>query len=121
MSGSAPLAAWSRIGIGQLVADIEPERELRERRDDDDFDHDGVDDRHDGDDDDDDKPYMDDDDDDNDCIPDMMDYDKDNDGIDDDDDTGDRETMKKDSGSFAPGRRSATTWRLALTAARSSR
>jgi hypothetical protein len=89
--------------IGLLVADIEPEREMRHRRDDDDFDHDGVDNGHDGDDDDDDKQDIDDDDDDNDCIPDGMDHDKDNDGIHDDDDSGDRETMKKDSGSFAPG------------------
>jgi hypothetical protein len=89
--------------IGQLMVDIEPERELRERRDDDDFDHDGVDNGHDDDDDDDDKPDMNDDDDDNDCIPDAMDHDKDNDGIDDDYDTSDRETMKKDSGTLAPG------------------
>jgi hypothetical protein len=89
--------------IGQLMVDIEPERELRERRDDDDFDHDGVDNDHDGDDDDDGVPDLNDDDDDNDCIPDAMDHDKDNDGIDDQYDTSDRETMKKDSGTLAPG------------------
>jgi hypothetical protein len=89
--------------VGQLLVNIEPERELRERRDDDDFDHDGVDNGHDDDDDDDGKPDMNDDDDDNDCIPDLMDHDKDNDGIDDDDDTNDRETVKKDSGTLAPG------------------
>jgi hypothetical protein len=89
--------------IGLLVADIEPEREMRERRDDDDYDRDGKDNRHDDDDDDDGKHDNDDDDDDEDCIPDSMDHDKDNDGIHDDDDTDDRETMKKDSGSFAPG------------------
>jgi hypothetical protein len=89
--------------VGQLLVNIEPERELRERRDDDDFDHDGVDNGHDGDDDDDGKPDLDDDDDDNDCIPDLMDHDKDNDGIDDDDDTDDRETEKRDSGMLAPG------------------
>jgi len=89
--------------VGQLLVNIEPERELRERRDDDDFDHDGIDNGHDNDDDDDGIPDMNDDDDDNDCIPDMMDHDKDNDGIDDDDDTDDRETVKKDSGTLAPG------------------
>jgi hypothetical protein len=89
--------------VGQLLVNIEPERELRERRDDDDFDHDGIDNAHDNDDDDDGIPDLNDDDDDNDCIPDLMDHDKDNDGIDDDDDTNDRETVKRDSGTLAPG------------------
>ena len=89
--------------VGQLLVNIEPERELRERRDDDDFDHDGIDNAHDNDDDDDGTPDLNDDDDDNDCIPDLMDHDKDNDGIDDDDDTNDRETVKRDSGTLAPG------------------
>jgi hypothetical protein len=89
--------------IGQLLMKIEPDKELQERRDDDDQDNDGVDNDQDSDDDDDGTPDVSDDDDDNDCIPDLMDHDKDNDGIDDEYDTKDRETMKKDSGSMAPG------------------
>jgi hypothetical protein len=89
--------------VGQLLTPIEPEKELPERRDDDDFDRDGVDNAHDGDDDDDGKGDGDDDDDDNDCIPDGNDKDKDNDGIGDHEDTRDREIKKKDSGSMAPG------------------
>jgi hypothetical protein len=89
--------------IGQLLTPIEPEKELQERRDDDDFDHDGVDNDQDGDDDDDGKADNMDDDDDNDCIKDADDHDKDNDGIEDDEDTKDRETKKKDSGSMSPG------------------
>jgi hypothetical protein len=89
--------------VGQLLVNIEPDRELRERRDDDDFDHDGVDNAHDNDDDDDGTADLNDDDDDNDCILDLMDRDKDNDGVDDEDDTNDRETVKKDSGTLVPG------------------
>jgi hypothetical protein len=90
--------------VAHLEVKIEEERELDNRRDDDDCDDDGVDDQYDADDDDDGVADPDDPDDDNDCIPDMMDTDKDGDGIENEYDSPSyRENKKTDSGQMTAG------------------
>lgn len=90
--------------VGHFEVRVEPERELENRRDDDNFDDDGDDDAFDADDDDDGIPDDMDGDDDNDCVPDHMDRDKDNDGVEDEHDTqSHRENKRTDRGTMGPG------------------
>ena len=90
--------------VGHFEVKIDPKRELDHRKDDDDHDDDGDDDKDDFDDDDDGHGDDTDDDDDNDCIPDHMDDDKDNDGVEDDHDSKEhRENKRTDRGTMAPG------------------
>jgi hypothetical protein len=92
--------------VGHLSINVDPNRELENRKDDDDFDDDGIPDDMDDDDDDDGIPDDMDNDDDNDCILDHMDTDKDNDGIEDEyDSASHREHKRIDRGQMAPGER----------------
>jgi hypothetical protein len=97
-------AAGPSNRVGHLNIDVEPERELEHRKDDDDYDDDGDDDAYDADDDDD-GTYDDmDNDDDNDCVLDHMDADKDNDGVEDEyDSKSHRENKRTDRGQMAAG------------------
>jgi hypothetical protein len=90
--------------VGHFEVQIDPDKELEHRKDDDDYDDDGDDDDHDGDDDNDGNPDGTDDDDDNDCIVDSMDKDWDNDGIENEHDSkSHRENKRTDRGTMAPG------------------
>jgi hypothetical protein len=90
--------------VGHFEVKVAPDRELEHRRDDDDYDDDGKDDKDDGDDDDDGRWDHEDDDDDNDCMPDVMDKDWDNDGVENEyDSPSNRENKRTDRGTVAPG------------------
>jgi hypothetical protein len=90
--------------VGHFEVPVDPNKETEHRKDDDDFDDDGDDDKDDFDDDNDGRNDDFDDDDDNDCTPDHMDKDWDNDGVENEHDSkSHRENKRTDRGTMAPG------------------